>query len=72
MKTLELGNMNEYLGRENVTAQYSPCGRLVLFDYNNTATYARDWDRLTLTARGLYLTSLRRQSLHVLTISSSI
>ena len=47
------GTMQEYFGRENVTAQYSPCGRLVLFDYNKTGTFARDWDRLTLTARGI-------------------
>lgn len=53
MLDYSIGTMNEYLGRENVTAQYSPCGRLVLFDYNKTAVFSRDWDRLTLTARGI-------------------
>ena len=50
---MKLGRMEDYLARENVTAFYSNCRRLVGFDYNKTASFSRDWDYLTMTARGL-------------------
>lgn len=50
---LPVGTMEQYLNRSNITAFYSKCGRLVGFDYNKTATFTRDWDYLTMTARGL-------------------
>lgn len=50
---LQLGTLDQYLAKDNVTAFYSKCGRLVGFDYNKTATFTRDWDNLTMTARGL-------------------
>lgn len=50
---LKIGTLDQYLNRENITAFYSKCGRLVGLDYNKTATFSRDWDNLTMTARGL-------------------
>lgn len=50
---IKIGTLDQYLNRANITAFYSKCGRLVGLDYNKTATFSRDWDNLTKTARGL-------------------
>ena len=50
---MQLGTLQEYIDRTGITAHYSPCGSLVLFDYNKMVSFTRDWDNLTRTARGL-------------------
>lgn len=50
---LKLGLYQEYVDRENVTMFRSPCGRLAGFDYNKSIVFNRDWDNITMTARGL-------------------
>lgn len=36
-----------------VNRQISPCGKLVLYDYTRETQYNRDWDDVTLHARGI-------------------
>ena len=54
---MKLGLYQQYVNRENVTMFKSPCNRLIGFDYNRAATYSRDWDNITMTARGLVFDS---------------
>jgi hypothetical protein len=48
-------NLEEYeaaAAKGRLSRGVSPCGRYVTFKYSKQTTFARDWDFLTLTARG--------------------
>ena len=50
---LKLQDFQSYLDQDNVSRFYSPCGRLIGFDYNKTVVFNRLWNDVTKTARGL-------------------
>ena len=50
---LKLQEFHSYMEEENVSRFYSPCRRLVGFDYNKTVVFNRLWNDVTKTARGL-------------------